>query len=82
MYFVFVKLRNEVFVNVSLEIFVIELVLGLIFDNFIGVELYDNYIFVVNIIKGNNLIYEWFLYSNNFIIIMICISNLIEFYFN
>ena len=81
-YLVSVKLRNEVLVNASSEILVIEPVSGLTLDNFTGVELYDNHTFVANTTKGNNLTYEWFLHSNNSITIMICTSNSIEFHFN
>lgn len=81
-YRVSVKLQNEVLVNASSEIFVIEPVLGLTLDNFTGVELFDNQTFIARTVTGNNLTYEWCLHGNNTITIMICASNSVEFHFN
>ena len=81
-YLVSVKLQNEVLVNASSEILVIEPVSGLTLDNFTGVELFDNHTFIARTTTGNNLTYEWFLHGNDTITIMICTSNSIEFHFN
>ena len=81
-YRVSVKLQNEVLVNSSSDIFIIEPVSGLTLDNFTGVELFDNHTFIARTASGNNLTYEWYLHGNNTITIMICASNSIEFHFN
>ena len=81
-YLVTVKLQNEVLVDASSEILVIEPVSGLALDNFTGVELFDNQTFTARTTTGNNLTYEWYLHGNDTIIIMICASNSIEFHFN
>lgn len=81
-YRVSVKLQNDVLVNASSQIFIIEPVSGLTLDNFTGVELFDNHTFIARTVTGNNLTYEWYLHGNNTITIMICASNSIEFHFN
>lgn len=81
-YRVTVRLQNEVLVDASSEILVMEPVSGLTLDNITGVELLDNHTFIARTVAGNNLTYEWYLHGNNTITIMICASNSIEFHFN
>lgn len=81
-YLITVKLQNEVLVDASSEILIVEPVSGLALDNFTGVELFDNQTFIARTLTGNNLTYEWYLHGNDTITIMICASNSIEFHFN
>ncbi|KAJ7390031.1 kinase domain-containing protein, partial [Desmophyllum pertusum] len=64
-YIVSVKLKNEVLVNASSTILVIEPVSGLTLDNFTGVELFDNHTFIARTVTGNNLTYECVNVSNS-----------------
>ena len=81
-YSVSVKLKNEVLVNASSEILVLEPVSGLKLDNFTGVELFDNKTVVARTTTGNNLTYEWYLHGNHTITIVICTNNSIELFLN
>ena len=81
-YNVSVKLKNDVVVFASSEILVLEPVSGLMLDNITGIELFDNKTFIARTTTGNNLTYEWYLYSNNTITILICTNNSIELSFN
>ena len=74
-YTISVKLRSEVNVNVSSKILVLEPVSGLKLNNITGIELFDNKTFTAHTKTGNNLTYEWYLYSNNSMIIMVCTDN-------